>query len=56
MKKLALIEEILKKAGVKREIDVCRRVLKITTRLKINSQDVNKTLGEMKEITKYYTN
>ena len=23
-------------------------------RLKINSQDVNKTLGEMKEITKYY--
>ena len=29
MKKLALIEEILKIAGVKREIDVCRQFWKL---------------------------
>ena len=31
-------------------------VLKITMTLKISSQDINQTLGEMKERTKYYTN
>ena len=55
MKKLALIEEVLKIAGVKLEIDVCRQFWKLLWH-KISSQDINQTLGEMKERTKYYTN
>ena len=31
-------------------------VLKIIMTLKISSQDINQTLGEMRERTKYYTN